>query len=548
MLKKLSVQNRALIENAQLDFEQGFTVITGETGSGKSILLGALSLILGERANHAVIRNQEKKTIVEAVFDVGNYKLSKFFEKNDLDYFDETIIRREISANGKSRAFVNDSPVQLTILKQLSEQLIYINSQHHTLALREPAFQLDLLDTLAGTLKKRQRFSNDFKAWKAKQLELNHKKDILSENLQNADFARFQLDELDALQLSSNDYDSLQKELVRAENAGDLGTSFSGIEDQLGGENGVLDQLRTLHRNLSNLNIDDEALQELLSRIKASEIELDDIAQEATNEFSKVEVDPQLIAALTEKVNAYNTQLKKHNASDQQALMDIEADLLNKDTSVADLQDEIDRLESELTADKLVLVKNAEALSLARSEKTDSISKQIVKLLNEVKLKDSRLIFELSANDLSETGVDKLKIKFTPNKGMDPQPIEKAASGGELSRLFLCIQSLLSKQKSLPTLIFDEIDTGVSGEVADRIGVLLKSMGGSMQLFAITHLPQVASKGNNHIKVAKENRNNETFTVLEVLKKDERVVEVAKLMSGTEINEAAIANAEKLMQ
>ncbi|MDX1444663.1 DNA repair protein RecN [Lishizhenia sp.] len=548
MLKKLTVQNFALIENAQLDFEQGFTVITGETGSGKSILLGALSLILGERANYAVIRNQEKKTIVEAVFDIKNYGLPAFFETQDLDFFEETIIRREISANGKSRAFVNDSPVQLSVLKQLSEQLIYINSQHHTLALRESAFQLDLLDTLAGTLTKRETYRAKFKAWKQGQKELSEKKEALAQHLQNADFVRFQLEELEALDLDNVDFEAFQTELNRAENAGDLGASFSGIDEQLSGEGGVLEHLRALHRRISGMNLNDEALDALLERIKTTEIELDDIAQEAGSELSKVEVDPQLIDELTEKVNAYNSQLKKHNVLDQSALIEVKNELQSKDTDVLDLQEEIDALILDLNAQEEQLMKEAQELSSSRTKKSKGIAKEIVSLLQEVKLADSQLVFDITSGNLTESGQDKLTIKFTPNKGMDVQPIEKAASGGELSRLFLCIQSLLSKKKSLPTLIFDEIDTGVSGEVADRIGKLLKAMGESMQLFAITHLPQVASKGEHHIKVAKENRKNETFTTLDVLNKEERVVEVAKLMSGSEVNDAALANAEKLMQ
>lgn len=548
MLKKLTVQNFALIENAQLDFEQGFTVITGETGSGKSILLGALSLILGERANYAVIRNQEKKTIVEAVFEVSNYGLAPFFEENDLDFYEESIIRREISANGKSRAFVNDSPVQLSVLKQLSEQLIYINSQHNTLALRESAFQLDLLDTLAGTLKKREEFKKDFLAWKKEQKALNAKKEELAQRLQNVDFVRFQLEELEALDLENADFENYQAELNRAENAGDLGASFSGIEEQLAGENGVLENLRGLHRKISMMNLNDTALDALLERLKTAEIELDDIAQEASDELSKVEVDPQLIEELTVKVNAFNTQLKKHNAVDQEALLSVKNQLLSQDTDVVALQEDIVALENSIANQEAKLHQEAKVLSDARTKKSKGIAKEIVSLLNEVKLPDSKLVFELNDGSLTETGSDKLVIKFTPNKGMDPQAIERAASGGELSRLFLCIQSLLSKKKSLPTLIFDEIDTGVSGEVADRIGLLLKSMGESMQLFAITHLPQVASKGEHHIKVAKENRKNETFTVLDVLNTEERVVEVAKLMSGAEVNEAALANAQKLMQ
>ncbi len=548
MLKKLTVQNFALIENAQLAFHPGFTVITGETGSGKSILLGALSLILGERANYGVIRDEKQKTIVEATFDVSNYRFQPFFEQEDLDYSEETIIRREISAAGKSRAFINDTPVQLSLLKQLTEKLIYINSQHNTLALKTTAFQLDVLDTLCNTNELKATVEQAYRTWKNKQKELVTSKSNLSEQLKENDFNLFQLEELEQLHLEKTDYDKLQVDLNKFENAEELASAFTAINNAIHSESGMLSSLITLSKHFSGLSEKDVQLKELFERLQSVKIELDDIGSTAEQNLEDIEIDPKELEELTLKVDRYNALLKKHNANNQEELKEICLSLSDKTNSVDSLQEQISQLESELKEIENVAVQSAQQLSAKRKAKAPAVERKIVALLEEVKLNGSIFSFDFEEQALKVTGIDAIRILFTPNKGSAPQPIDKAASGGELSRVMLVLQSLLSEKKNLPTLIFDEIDTGVSGEVAEKIGLLLNGMGKNMQLFAITHLPQVAGKGNHHILVEKKDKNSITNTTLTAIHDEKRIKEIAKLMSGVEISDAALENAKKLME
>ena len=548
MLKRLTVQNFALIENAQLSFNKGFTVITGETGSGKSILLGALSLILGERANYAVIRNEKQKTIVEGTFDVSSYQFQSFFEQEDLDYSEETIIRREISATGKSRAFINDTPVQLSLLKSLTEKLIYINSQHNTLALKTAAFQLDVLDTLCDTSSLKLIVEKGYLSWKAKQKALVLAKNNLSEQLKENDFNTFQFEELELLQLEKINYNQLILDLNKFENAEELASAFTAISHSINAEAGLLSTINSTLKNFVHLGNKDEQLEELLTRLQSVKIELDDIGSAAEQNLENIEIDPKELEHLILKVDQYNGLLKKHNATDQEELIKISAALSGKTSSIESLQEQITALESELTALESEVQKNALELSNKRKEKAPQVEKKIVALLEELKLTGSIFTFSIEPQELKMSGVDNIRILFTPNKGSIPQPIDKAASGGELSRVMLALQSLLSEKKNLPTLIFDEIDTGVSGEVAEKIGVLLNGMGENMQLFAITHLPQVAGKGNHHILVEKKDKNNITNTTLTTIDEQKRIEEIAKLMSGSEISTAALENAKKLME
>ncbi|MGB0934068.1 MAG: DNA repair protein RecN [Lishizhenia sp.] len=548
MLKKLTVQNFALIENAALTFNKEFTVITGETGSGKSILLGALSLILGERANYSVIRNEKQKTIVEGTFDISNYNFESFFENEDLDYSAETIIRREISATGKSRAFINDTPVQLSLLKSLTEKLIYINSQHNTLALKTNTFQLDVLDTLCETNTLKLKVEKDYLNWKTKQKELISTKSYLSEQLKENDYNTFQLEELEHLQLDKVDYDQLISDLNKYENAEELANAFTAINDVINTDSGLLSSINSIVKNFLSLGNKDAQLSDLLTRLQSVKIELDDIGASAEQHLEEIEIDPKELDQLTAKVDQYNSLLKKHNVNNRKELREVYQQLAGKTNSISTLELEINELEQLVNKLEVTLQTNAQLLSDKRKKNAPKVEKEIVLLLEELKLTGSIFSFNLTKQDLKITGIDALSILFTPNKGSAPQPIEKAASGGELSRVMLALQALLSEKKNLPTLIFDEIDTGVSGEVAEKIGLLLKGMGKNMQLFAITHLPQVASKGNHHILVEKRDENSVTNTTLKTINEQQRVEEIAKLMSGTEISEAALENAKKLMQ
>ncbi len=548
MLVTLNIQNFALIEEAQLNFQSGFTVITGETGSGKSILLGALNLILGERADYGVIRDKSAKTFVEASFLIKGFGLEDFFHQNDLDFADETVIRREITSQGKSRAFVNDTPVQLNVLKELSEKLVHIHSQHHTLELKNPQFQLDLLDVLADNSALRQTFKKTFLDWKKINQTLVQKRTIFAKLLQDADYNRFQWEELNQLNLDSEDYQSLENELASSEKMEDLKAAFASTNFLISEENGISDRLSILKSNLEKVQHLNPSLKNLSERVVASLIELKDISEEAEVQLENLESNPLRQGELTEKLDVYNRALRKHQVNNQTELLDIFKALSEAQSSTDDLESEIENLAKQVEKLDNEVQKLASELHKNRVENAPKVSKQLIAVLDELKLVDTKIIFDLSvANRMDENGSSSLTLLFSPNPGIAPKPIEKAASGGELSRFMLALQLLLSAKKQLPTLLFDEIDTGVSGEVAQKIGVVLQKMGAQMQVMAITHLPQVAGKGMNHWKVQKVNAKGSTLTEVIELNQNQRIEEIARLMSGENINEAALQNAKALM-
>jgi DNA repair protein RecN (Recombination protein N) len=548
MLATLHIQNFALIEEAQLNFQSGFTVITGETGSGKSILLGALNLILGERADYGVIRDKASKTFVEATFLVKGFELEDFFNQNDLDFAHETVIRREITAQGKSRAFVNDTPVQLNVLKELSEKLVHIHSQHHTLELKNPQFQLDLLDVLSDNTLRRQTFKKTFLDWKKINQVLVQKRAIFAKLLQDADYNRFQWEELNQLNLDAEDYLTIERELSSFEKMEDLKATFASTSFLISEENGISDRLSLLKSNLEKVRDLNPAMNSLSERVVASLIELKDIAEEAEVQLENLESNPQRQAELTEKIDVYNRSLRKHQVNNQAELLEIFKTLSEAQSSTVELENEIEKLVKKVECLDAEVQKLAAELHKNRVENAPKVSKQLISVLDELKLVDTKIIFDLSvANKMDENGNSNLTLLFSPNPGIDSKPIEKAASGGELSRFMLALQLLLSAKKQLPTLLFDEIDTGVSGEVAQKIGVVLQKMGAKMQVMAITHLPQVAGKGMNHWKVQKVNAKGSTLTEVIELNQNQRIEEIARLMSGENINEAALQNAKALM-
>ena len=551
MLTSIFVQNFALIDRLSLDFNKGFTVITGETGSGKSILLGALNLILGERADYSVIRDKNQKTIVEANFNVENYELNVFFKENELDFQNETIVRREITSQGKSRAFINDTPVSLSVLREFSEKMINIHSQHQTIELRDGNFQLDVLDTLAGTIQLRSEYTMNFNKWKKYTIELQNLIDKRSKLLLDADYNSFQAREIQELDLDKEDYAKIEFELNQLENAEDIKQGFAYIIDALsqdGSQGNILDTfliLKTKIDKVSNLHPD---LITLYERIKSVYIELKDIGDEAVYGLDAISVDPNLLFILNAKLDKYNRVLRKHNVSLQSELVEIFESLNLNQVSIEDIESEISILEKKIVLLEIIVKDKANELEQKRKEAIQPIEKEVVSLLDELKLPDSKFVINLSTlENVNPKGRNEVQFLFTANKGVDPKSIEKAASGGELSRLMLALQYLLSKKKQLPTIIFDEIDTGVSGEVAQKIGNLLSKIGETMQLLAITHLPQVAGKGQHHWKVQKTHEGEKTVTEVVALDRNQRIEEVARLMSGDNINNAALENAIALM-
>ena len=548
MLVHLHIQNFALIDQVKLGLDNGFTALTGETGSGKSILLGALDLVLGERADFSSIGANGEKAIVEAEFDLAKYDLNSFFKDNDLDFFSPTQIRREITKQGRSRAFINDSPVSLSILKSLTERLIHIHSQHNTLEIRNANFQMDVVDVIGGLSKEKEIYTKEFKNWLLHKTELKTLKEKLAIILQERDYSSFLLEELEELQLNNRDYKGLEEELKRTENVDELKSTLNNIVTAVASEEGASITLRTLKSVLDRSKGVDTRIDEMSTRIHSVLIELEDISEEANNYLDNVDVDPERLAELTIFLDGYNRLLRKHNFVSQYQLKELEADLAGKLNNTSSLEEEIILKEQEVNILESTLMKKAIALHEKRIKASQLISKQVVELLADLKMPGSKFIVDFKQKqELSISGVSEIKFLFSSNKGMEAASIEKAASGGELSRLMLVLQKLISVKKQLPTIIFDEIDTGVSGDVAQKIGVLLNKMGEHSQLIAITHLPQVAGKANSHIKVAKSDVKGKTQTQVQVLSDSEKIEEVARLMSGEEITEAALLNAKNLM-
>lgn len=551
MLSSIVVQNFALIDRLTLNFNKGFTVITGETGSGKSILLGALNLILGGRADYSVIRDKSIKTIVEANFDIHKYNLKNFFDENELDYLEETIVRREITAQGKSRSFINDTPVSLTVLKDFSERMINIHSQHQTIELRDSNFQLELLDNLADTILIRNQYTSLFNQWKKNEKVLNSLIEQRSKLLLDADYNAFQAKELEELNLEKEDYSKIENELNQLEHAEEIQQSFGYIIEVLSQEGtagNVLDTFISLKAKMEKVASLHPDLSILSERIKSVYIEIKDIGEEAITGLDSISADPNQLLALNSKLDKFNQALRKHNVNSQSELLQIFEKFNHSQTNIEEIDLQIFELEKLGDVLQKQVLEKATELELKRQKAIQPIENEVVGLLEELKLPDSRFVIQLSnLEHLTSKGRNEVHILFTANKGIEPKSIEKAASGGELSRLMLSLQYLLSKKKQLPTIIFDEIDTGVSGEVAQRIGNLLAKMGTKMQLLAITHLPQVAGRGQFHWKVQKTLSDEKTLTQVLYLDENQRIEEIARLMSGDNINKAALENAKALM-
>jgi DNA repair protein RecN (Recombination protein N) len=548
MLHALRIKNFALINQIELVLKPGYTVITGETGSGKSILLHALNLILGERADFSVIGPESDKAVVEAEFEMKGFHLESFFQENDLDQEDCTIIRREININGKSRAFINDTPVSLTLLKNLTSALVNINSQYNTLELKNKAYQLEVLDTLSELQLKRTAFATLFKKFNEQKTLLSNLKSSLSLALQQKDYTNFQLIELEGLLLDSVDYSSVETELKKIENGEGLILSFSSIIAAIEDENQLVDKLHSLRVILDRSKGLDSAVDELSIRLNAVLIELNDISSDASRALGSVETNPEKLLELTDLLNHFNHVLKKYSVRNQQEMLELR-DRLQKELfdteaterQIVELEEVLKNLEKEITT-------KAKELHQDRLKAVQPVAAELQEILEELKLPNTKLSFQLTEReDLNQFGLTDVNLLFSANVGIETVPIEKAASGGELSRVMLALQKMISEKKVLPTILFDEIDTGVSGDVAQKIGALLQKMGTHFQLLAISHLPQVAAKASHHFKVEKEIIGNRTETKVKSLEMEERIEEIARLMSGENITPAAIETAKSLM-
>jgi DNA repair protein RecN (Recombination protein N) len=546
MLRSLRIQHFALIEEVQLDFEKGFTVFTGETGSGKSIILAATQLILGERADLQVIAPGAKKAIVEAEFELTQDYLP-FFEANDLDFEPQTLIRREIASEGKSRAFINDIPVSLQVLKQLTSNLLQIHSQYNTLELKSKRFQLELMDTLLGLQPAQQAFALAFAQLQQLQKEAQAKQQAYAQDQLQQDYNTFLLEELQALQLHDPKIQQLEQEMERHASASQLEEARAGLAS-LTDDNGPYSQLYAIKSILDKVKAIDPDMKSYAERLQQVLIELKELAADAAaNSFADLEpADLQALEALQDKINA---ALLKHRARDVAALQAIQETLLHKSRGLEDQAAELESLQQQSAALEKELWLSAQQLHQQRKDGAGQLAQQLAGILEELKLPHTKLAFELQVLDqLNAFGCSQLALLFSANLGHSLVPVERAASGGELSRLMLALQKMISEKKALPTIIFDEIDTGVSGDVALKIGKLLNEMSAKGQCMAISHLPQVAANAAHHWMVQKTVIGERMQTNVLHLDAAARVNEIARLLSGEVITPAAVANAKALLQ
>jgi DNA repair protein RecN (Recombination protein N) len=545
MLLWLRIQHFALIDEVTLHFDKGFSVLTGETGSGKSIILAATNLILGERADLKIIAPGAKKAIVEAQFEIPA-SLQDFFSIHELDFEAKTLIRREILQEGKSRAFINDTPVQLQVLKELTAQLIQIHSQYNTLDLKSRSYQMYLLDVLLGLDTKRLAYEQRYKAFLNLSTERLHKAQDLASLQQQQDFNAFMLNELEVLNLQDPALETLEQDLERFEYSEQLQQAYGSMESLLQ-DNGVYEQLYRVNQELEKPRRIDPVLQNYYERMSAMLIELKEIARDAAT-YSAHELDQAQQQKLLQWQDQLNHCLLKHRVQNVSELRQVFTDLSAKVSNLHELEIELNRLDLQLEKEKLALTQEAQQLHEHRLKGAPSVSERLQKILHGLKLPHTTLTFDLTQTDnLQSNGFTQIQLLFSANLGHQPVAVEKAASGGELSRLMLALQQMVSEKKALPTIIFDEIDTGVSGEVALKMASLLQEMSKNGQCLAITHLPQVAAKATHHFKVSKEVSLDRMLTSVHLLQLEERRHEIARLMSGEQISEAALQHADNLL-
>lgn len=549
MLISLSIKNFALIEQLEINFSNQFSIITGETGAGKSILLGALGLVLGNRADLTSLKDKEQKCVIEAHFDITKYGLKDFFVSNDLDYENVTIIRREILPSGKSRAFINDSPVNLTELQSLGEFLIDIHSQHQTRELTEESYQIEILDAIANQqdlLLEYKKNLSDYKTLKSDVKKLLAEKELLSKE---AEYNSFLLQELLSANLKSGEQSELEATFEKLNNVEFIKENLdkclaTANEEQIG----VIQNLKEVKIALQKIASLSADFNELFERVNSCIIELDDITSELQNQSEKLVNDPEKLDLVNQKLQSiYNLQ-KKHNVASVEELLIIQNELDNKVVRADDLDNQIKKVENEIERLSKILNDLAEKISENRKKAIPVLVEQITEILTQLGMPNARFQFEVATSDnFLTTGKDIVQLQFSANKGTDFGLLKKVASGGEMSRIMLAVKSILANYSKLPTIIFDEIDTGVSGEIAQKMGDIMRSMSQQMQVFAITHLPQIASKGHQHYKVFKSDKEDSTVSELKLLTSEERIIEIAEMLSGKNISDSAISHAKSLL-
>lgn len=549
MLQQLSISNYALIDQLDISFGNGLSIITGETGAGKSIVIGALSLILGQRADTKVIRDESKKTVVEATFDVESYDLSGFFEENDIDFAPECIVRREIMPNGRTRAFVNDTPVTLSLLGELSQKLIDIHSQHSNALLLRPSYQLSVIDSLAGNKDLLARYKEVYNSLVQARRIYEQEKEKIEKDKQDEEYIRFQLNQLTEANLEIGEEETLEKKKRKIENLALLQNNLSETCRILNdGDRSVLEMLSDAEKLVAVLESVYENASEIRDRVESASIELKDIADTVRQELSEMDGDIGELEMIDERLSLIYTLQQKFKVHSVEDLLALKQDMEQRVSAIDHSEEKLDDMMLQIEA----LEKNANALadSLSRARKSTAVSfmENLKEKARDLGLKNFNGAIAFERVDFSATGRDKIRFEVSFNVNRQLLPIEETASGGEMSRLMLCIKSLIATKMQLPTIIFDEIDTGVSGEIANKIGVMMKDISSSIQVVTITHLPQVAALGDRHYKVYKQDTEKETVTRMKELDAESRILEIAGMLSGSQVDSAAIENAKSLMK
>lgn len=551
MLKQLYIKNFTLIDELNIQMHPGFSVITGETGAGKSIILGAIGLLLGNRADSKSIKAGRDRCVIEAHFDLSKYDMQQFFTDNDIDEdLSDTIIRRELTAAGKSRAFINDTPVSLTKMRELGEQLVDIHSQHQNLLLQKEDFQLNVVDIIAQDEKQRKNYGTAYNQYKQANQKLNALKAEIEKNRENEDFLRFQFKELDEAQLQNGEQEELEQEYEMLSHSEDIKTALYQADNHLSGDDGnIIERLKQASEQLANIKDVYPEVTELLERIDSSYIELKDIAQEINGLTDHVEFDPARLEAINERLDKLNSLQQKFHVRDLGELIETYHQLKEQLSHIDHSDEDVEALEQEVTQLLEKAQKQAKELTAIRTKAAQKVEEEMKQRLIPLGIPNVRFCISLTEKPLSHDGGDKVSFLFSANKSTPLQPVTQVASGGEIARVMLSLKAMISGAVKLPTIIFDEIDTGVSGKIAEKMAQIMVEMGNhERQVLSITHLPQIAAMGSHHYKVSKEETDEGTISRMTELSQQERIQEIAQMLSGSDVSEAALANAKELLR
>ncbi len=551
MLKQLYIRNFTLIERLDMTFNGGFSVITGETGAGKSIILGAIGLLKGQRADSKLIKRGSEKCVIEAHFNLSRYGMEKFFNDNDVEYdADDCIVRREITAAGKSRAFVNDTPVPLSVLKELGEQLIDVHSQHQNLLLGKQDFQMEIVDIIADDKDLLDNYRKAYGDYREKQRKLNDLQERLTSNKANADFLLFQYEELDRANLVEGEQETLEAQANQMSHYEDIKTALYQADKAMSAEGtGVTENLRTAINALHSIEGVLPMAGELASRMDADFIDLKDIADELEGQLDKVDFDPKELDSINDRLDRIYSLQKKYHCDTVSQLIEIRDNLKKQLDGIENGDYDLQQVKNEVDKSMKLAIQKADSITKVRKTAAKKIEEEIKQRLVALGMPNIQFTINLESSELSADGADKVAYMFSANRNMPMQPVAQVASGGEIARLMLSLKAMVSGAVKLPTIIFDEIDTGVSGKIAEKMADIMCEMGNNeRQVISITHLPQIAAKGATHYKVYKEDRGDTTVSTMKLLCGEERVNEIAQMLSGSDITEAAISNARELLK